>query len=55
MKYKGVTTNFSQASKELTHWLKSLVGMVVNFGKTSLSYRSYRSYLTYLCLLTPLK
>ena len=48
MKYRDVTTNFSQASKELTHWLKSLVGMVVNLGKASLSYRSYRSYLTYI-------
>ena len=46
MKHRDVTTNFSQTSKELTHWLKSLVGVVVNLGKTSLSDRSNRSYLS---------
>ena len=48
MKYRDVTTIFSRTSKELTHWLKSFVGMVVNLGKAAMSYRSYRSYLTYL-------
>ena len=53
MKYRGVTMNFSQASKELTHWLKSLLCMVVNFGKTSVL--PFLPVLPDLPMFTPLK